>query len=183
MKLGNLDENGDEQGHEYEHVWSRQETSGQDRLAIAPRAEHSKLLVELSRTLPEPFGLLYVLLVSRVGNELGRYQSSETLTRAELEEFVAENAAYLDGDGRHHLWIMSLPANATLVYDSHNVIYAYGDLEAYERVLWSAGLERGRVAIPAPHVHCYNQVFDDDEQAMFERWDWIHFPLQEADDP
>jgi len=59
----------------YPNVWAVGKTAGPERLVIAPSFDQVGLMIELSRILPEPFGILYVLLVSRCGNEPSRYQS------------------------------------------------------------------------------------------------------------
>ena len=79
--------------------------------------------------MPEPFFVLYVLVVSRKEeNETARYQSGE-VSRAEVQAFLERFEDYLENDGRHHIWIHSPESSATLVYDNHDVIYCYGPLE------------------------------------------------------
>ena len=164
------------------NVWSNEKTTGPDRLVVAPSSGHVELMVELSRALPEPFGILYVLLISRLDNEPGRYQCPAPCGRSEMEAFLKEFEAYFESDGRHHVWVMSLPAAATLVYDQHNVIYAYGPLERYEKVLRKAGLKEGAVNFPAPHAHNYNPQYDEQERRVLNYWDWRKTPLLEGDD-
>jgi hypothetical protein len=167
----------------YPNIYSVQKTTGPDRLAIAPSENHVALLLELVDLLPEPFGILYVLLTPRAGSgTAGRYQSPAPSSRSELTSFIRKFKDYLELDGRHHLWIISLPTSATLVYDNHNVIYAYGPLDSFRQVIRKRGLQDGDVKIPAPHVHNYNQQFDTSEKEIMSYWDWIYFPLAENDD-
>ena len=98
-----------------------------------------------------------------------------------MEQFVREFAPYLEGDGRHHFWITSLPEHSTLVYDQHNVIFAYGPIDRFRRLLESRGFTRGEVRFPVPHMHCYNAPMDAEEERILAWWEWKHFPLQ-ADD-
>jgi hypothetical protein len=172
-------------GDPYQDQWSQQKTTGPDRLVVAPRGgRHVDVLLALARCLPEPFGILYVLLLSRTGAHLpGRYQSSVPTTRDETEAFVRRFAGYFEGDGRHHLWLMSLPGRGTLVYDNHDLVYAYGPLEGFKSVLTALGFSEGAVAIPAQHQHSYNQQYDSSEDDVMGYWDWKHFPLQPDDDP
>jgi len=181
-KLGRLDDSGNE--HEYLHPnrWQRERTAGPDRLAISTIGDYTDLLLALASALEEPFGVLYVLLVSRTGLEPGRYQKSEPATPQEIDEFVREYARFLEGDGRHHLWLTSLPGNSTLVYDNHNIVYAYGELEAFESTLRELGLSEGPVTIPAPHCHRYHAEFDSEEESILRHWRWLHFPLEAGDD-
>jgi hypothetical protein len=163
----------------YPNIWAQGKTTGPDRLIIAPSAGHVELLLELSRVLPEPFGILYVLTLPRISKE-GRYQSPAPTDRAETEAFFRDYREFFEGDGRHHVWIMSLPAKATLIYDHHNVIYAYGPLDKYKQVLAAKGLkEEPDVCFPVPHEHNFNACYDSWEEKILAHWAWKHFPLKE----
>lgn len=168
---------------QYAGVWQREKTSGPERLSIAPAGNHVDVLCSLLQCLPEPFGILYVLLLSRTGRELGRYQCPEPFSREDTISFLKSFREYLEGDGRHHIWIISLPTNATLVYDNHDLLYAYGSIAEYERILETTGLSSGTVVIPAPHGHQYNVEFDEDEERIMSFCPWLHFPLHPSDDP
>lgn len=132
----------------------------------------------------EPYGLLYVLLVPR--NDIhpaGRYQSPEPISREELNAFLGKFGNFLEGDGRHHFWIVSVDKSATLVYDGHNVFYAYGPLADFEAVLDQNNFQKtNEVLFPAPHVHHYNAEFDEQAVNLMNYWSWIKFPLQDSDD-
>jgi hypothetical protein len=179
-KLGALDASGEFVEFHHEHVFARGLTTGPERLIIGPREKQVPLLLALARELPEPYVVLYVLLISRCGRPSGRYQSPE-LDAAALEQLFDDYRDYFENDGRHHVWIMS--PSGTIVYDQHDLIYAYGPLEAYERTLEAHGLRRGQARIPAPHGHQFNPQHDGDEERIFERWPWLRFPLAEDDDP
>src|SRR5262245_18537204 len=104
--------------HRYGDVFDVEETGETQRLIVAPAANPISVVVDLMRELPEPFGLLYVLVVSRTGRETARYQSPHETDREETLTFLKQYRPYLEGDGRHHLWVMSLPAESTIVYDN-----------------------------------------------------------------
>jgi len=169
-------------GYTYPNIWAVEKTTGPDRLIIAPSSDQVGLMIELASVLPEPFGILYVLLVSRCDNAPGRYQSPYPIDRSELESFLSQFKDYFENDGRHHIWIMSLPLNATLVYDNHNVIYAYGPIQEYTHSLVRRNFKRGEVKFPSPHTHEYNQEFDEREKEIFNYWDWLQYPLHALDD-
>jgi hypothetical protein len=183
LKFAATDAAGSESWYPYDDRWSLQRTTP-ERLVIAPaRGRHVDLLLDLARCVREPFGILYVLVVPRTGEHAdGRYQSPHPTTLAATEAFVQRFRGYFEGDGRHHLWLMSLPDAATLVYDNHDVIYAYGPLARYRAVLANRGFRESPVQIPDPHQHRYNQEFDGTERALIEYWGWRHFPLQPGDD-
>lgn len=165
----------------FPNLWDIEKTSEPARLIIAPESGHIDLIIELSRALPEPFGILYVLVVPRGGNEEGRYQSDAPAGRPAMEPFLSEFRDFFEKDARHHIWIFSLPGRAMLVYDNHNVIYAYGELEKFKEVLDAKGFTQGGVNLPVPHVHLYNPTFDSEETRILSSAGWKKFPLLESD--
>ncbi len=167
----------------YPNTYATEKTTGPDRLIIAPASNQIELVLELARTLPEPFGIVYVLLapVGKSG-EPGRYQSPAPASRNTMELLLTHFRDYFESDGRHHLWVTSLQNSATLVYDNHNVIYAYGPLEAFRSVLRKRGLSEKEGRIPVPHSHHYNPQFNDSEREIMAYWAWTRSPLAENDD-
>ena len=167
----------------YANTFATQKTTGPDRLIIGPESHHIDILLSLARSLPEPFGLLYVLLTPRGKSaDPGRYQSPLPSSLEEAEFFLQRFQSYFEFDGRHHIWLVSLPASSTLVYDNHNVIYAYGPLEQFRKKLLELGLTEQPTAIPYPHGHMYFPEFDSSERDIMSYWAWQKFPLLETDD-
>jgi hypothetical protein len=161
-KFGYLDEAGVDRPYQYGNFWARQKTSGPNRLVIATSTRHADLLFQLATVMNEPYGLLYVLQVPR--NDIhaeGRYQNPEPISRVELGSFLQKFGDFLENEGRHHLWIMSIDKSANLVYDRHNVFYAYGPLELFEGILFRNNVQKtDEVLFPDPHVHHYNPQLD-----------------------
>jgi hypothetical protein len=180
-KLGYF--NPEEQPFLHPNTWAVEETSGPSRLVIAPAKDQVKLLLRMMEVMPEPFWVLYVLTVSRAGNQLGRYQSAEPKNRESIKRFLGEFAQFLENDGRHHLWIGSEPGPELLVYDRHNKIYAYGPLEQFSEILSEIGLTPApSIEIPSPHSHHYNQTYDETEASFVNYWEWLRTPLLDSDD-
>lgn len=168
----------------YPNVYTVEKINGPDRLRIGPADRHVELLLSLAELWRQDYYLLYVLLVPRLGKrEPGRYQSPGPLSFDEVADFCRRFTPFLEGDGRHHLWIGSTVGAGMLIYDHHNWIWAYGDLHAYTRVLNARGFTPGRIELPVPHFHSYNQQFDAAEDELMGYWDWQHFPLSPDDDP
>jgi hypothetical protein len=71
--------------------------------------------------------------------------------------------------------------DATIVLDRHNLIYAYGPLELFERELKSSGAHESEPAVLGAHVHHYHSAWDDMERRMLERFDWQISPLGPSD--
>lgn len=156
---------------------------GSERLVLAgPRTSYTKLLTDLAVTFPDTCKILYVLVVPRDGTaEAGRYESPDYLPIEEVSAFLVEFSEFFECDGRHHLWI-ACPDHGTLVFDRHNVIYAYGNLEAFEAVADAHGMSRREFSIPIPHWHKYHAEYDAIEHRLLKRWDWIHSPLRAQDE-
>jgi len=170
--------------YQHPNTWAVEKTTGPERLIIAPSGQHVSLVLDLLSTMPEPFGILYVLVVPRGDEKPGRYQTPTPTSRYEAQQFLSRFKTFFEQDGRHNIWIASTAGSNSdqLVYDRHNVIYAYGDLQAFERVLVNRGLSRAEsVSYPCPHVHWYNEEFDADARELLHRYQWKWFPLQDED--
>ncbi len=172
-----------ERSYEYPNVFVVEKTAGPERLVIAPSSRHISLMLDLMQIMFEPFGILYVLTVPRGGGVAGRYQVANPVAWSEAEGFLSRFEGFFENDGRHHIWITSVGTSDLLVYDKHNVIYAYGELREFERVLMKRGLNKvDSVKFPSPHSHNYNAAYDQDQQEVLRYWEWKQFPLQESDD-
>ncbi|MBK1884501.1 hypothetical protein JIN85_18945 [Luteolibacter pohnpeiensis] len=167
--------------HRYPKVFVREKTSGADRLKIEASQEGTQTMLLLASVLGAPFAALYVLLVPRGGSAEGRYQSP-WMSRSELSDLFERFASYWDQDARHHIWLFSDPDRATLVYDQHNVIFAYGPIEDYIRVLETSGYSEAQaLAFPAPHTHRYHVAFDQEERDLVSLPGWTKSPLRKGD--
>ncbi len=166
----------------YEGVVHHENQGGSNgRLVMAPATGQVALVKSLVSCLHEPLRLLYVLVVPRGANVMpGRYEAPE-LSRGEALDFLAEFSSFLEQDGRHHLWVAS-PGQGTVVYDRHNLIYAYGPLACYERQAVQQGLHAGRPEVPSPHWHAYHPEFDASQNELLKRFGWIRSALRESDE-
>jgi hypothetical protein len=136
----------------------------------------------LSRGFTEPFFFLYVLVIYRGGGETGRYQSDE-LSREELDNLFARYGEFWDRDGRHSIWLRSQQDDGTLVYDRHNLIYAYGPIERFKLVLESVGYTKTpEVSLGFEHKHCYYPEFDVFEQELTTKFADRKTDLQQGDE-
>jgi hypothetical protein len=184
-KFGWMPSGQDDEPYEYANVWVHETTDRIDRLSIATRSAYVSLLQELAFCIEEPFWLLYVLVVPRGGGEAGRYLSEQTFSFAQLRNFLSEFSAYLQSDGRHNLWIRSASGDGLLVYDRHNIIYAYGPLDQYIQVLRTAGLAQSddqSLHFASPHSHHYHAEFDESESRLLSEYTWEVSPLRPGDE-
>jgi hypothetical protein len=155
--------------------------TGRERLSVGVPAGDPTVFRHLVQILDEPFHVLYVLHTPRGEGEPGRYQASE-LDHRSLEAFLKRFSAYFSCDARFDLWVHSPNGNATLVWDRHNLIYAYGPLERFESSLLALGFQRQLPIVPFPHQHHYRQEFDQDAAGVLAFFDWVRSPLRPEDE-
>ncbi len=166
------------------HAWRvEDDPHAPPRLVAAPDRDQVGLLIELARTLPAPFHVIYVALATRGLRPTGRYLSMAPLGREALEGFLSRYRPFLERDGRHHLWIGCADEPSTLVYDQHQLLLLYGRLEAYAPVLRAAGMGEGPVPpTPEPHRHLVHQPFDAVENDLLGSRGWTWNPLEPGDE-
>ncbi len=161
-------------------VFEHQKTTGPSRLAITTRESYVDLLPDLMTCVPGDLYVLYVLRVRRGSHTCGRYESPR-LDHVTVASFLTRFTEFLEGDGRHNVWIGSIDNEGLLVYDHHNIVYAYGPLDCYRTILTSRDFAEAKIKIPSPHAHHYNAEFDDAERELLTQWSWRHLPLEQAD--
>jgi hypothetical protein len=104
---------------------------------------------------------------------------------SQLQQFLAVYSDFFENDARHNLWIRSASGEGLLVYDRHNVIYAYGPLERFVATLTSAGLAESkdtRLHFRSQHAHHYHADFDSYEDRILHQEEWSLTPLQPGDE-
>jgi hypothetical protein len=170
--------------NEYENLFFEQAGEQYRRLVIGPSQGQVELMLELAAAgSTGPWFALYVLLTPRLGKRsAGRYQGDLYESFAEVSGLFRDFAAYFEGDGRHHVWLCDVHQRATLVYDRHDVLFAYGPLEEWKQMLREKGFEERTFWFPAPHVHHYNKEFDGEEDRLLDIGVWRYFPLAESDE-
>jgi hypothetical protein len=163
----------------YEGTFERLTANGVLRLVIGPESAPVELMWTLMSTLPPPYFLLYVLLKDRGEAVPGRYQSPP-LDASEARSFLSRYQAFFEGDGRHHVWLAT-DGRGHVVYDQHDVLYAYGPLEHFEDVLTRSGLQPGDVRFPGEHAHAYHRAYDAVQRDMLLEYDWRQTALRSED--
>jgi hypothetical protein len=151
------------------------------RIKFTIPLNYPSAVLDLSQSLAEPIQFLYVLHTSRGEGPLGRYQSPP-LSRSEADDFLKRFSAFLVGDGRHDLWIRSATSGDFIVWDRHNDVYVYGDLEAASGRLAEMGFAPGAVPAIGRHQHHYRAEFDADARAILQVWAWRRTALQLKDE-
>jgi hypothetical protein len=164
----------------HERVWWQEETTGPSRIVAAVSKDQIGLVLRLAACASEPFLLLWVLHTPRAGTPRGRYQSPP-LVFPDAEHLLLKYRALFEQDGRSDIWIHARPPELTVVLDQHDLIYAYGPIEALVARL--EGVPHARTAIPSPHAHHYHAEFDDLERMLASELEWTVTELEPDDDP
>ncbi|HKP25239.1 MAG TPA: hypothetical protein VJV39_15330 [Dongiaceae bacterium] len=181
FKLGHIVEG---EWVEYSHpaVFEHQTTdSGTARLRLGIPGGDVEIVRSLARCMEQPYYILYVLLTPRGEGNAGRYQSP-LVDGVQLDAFLSQYADYFRSDGRFALWIHSPSLQATLAWDHHNLLYAYGPLPRFEEALRAIGFTPGQASMSVPHAHNYHSECDTDAAAILVHFDWRRSELQPGDD-
>ncbi len=181
-KFGSLTEGGGTE-HQYGNVYHHEVHPKWSRVTIGADGGQIDLMLEIAEGWDGPIGILYVIVASRCGHTDARYQSPQPCTFLETRYFMNRFRDFIEGDGRHHFWLMDLASNAKLIYDNNNLIYSYGQDDAVIPILDAKGLSPGETTLPVPHEHHFNSEFDRFEDEIMEYFEWKEFPLAEQDDP
>lgn len=170
--------------YDYGNRWQREEYPTWSRLTIGATRDHIDLALRLAQEFDPSYYLLWVLVVPASNHKPGRYQSPAITSHDTLADVLTRYRAFFEFDGRHHLWIGATDGLGQIIYDNHNILYAYGPLDKFEGVLLGAGLTRGTVEIPCPHAHFYARDAAATEDALFDELGWEWHPLvDEHDEP
>ena len=165
----------------YGDAFVREMAATTPRIRIGLDARFVGWLVRLASVLRGPYQLLYVLHTTRTGSPLGRYQSP-SIDFDDLKRFLEDFGDFIAGDSRHDLWVHTESDDATIVFDRHNLMFAYGPLDTFEHVLLDGGVRPSIPnQLPDPHVHHYHSVWDGSERRILTALDWSYTPLREQD--
>jgi hypothetical protein len=167
--------------HRYDDVCERRTILGREALVLAPATGHIDLLLRLARELKGPFRLTYVLLVPFGEFAEGRYEFEDLLDYEALERLLTLHRGFFEGDARHHLQIGTESDMPSLVYDQHDLIYAFGPVARWEQIAKEHGLRPGSPEMPIPHSHHTRREFDLEAESLLSSNRWRREPLGDSD--
>lgn len=153
---------------------------GERILAGVPSGDPSPF-TRLVSCLEPPYFLLYVLHTPRGEGDAGRYQSPP-VSLEQFQEFMRRFGSYFCSDARFDIWAHSATEQATVVWDRHDQLFAYGPLAKFSSELNALGFTFGDASISFPHQHHYRAEFDPDAQALLAGLAWSYSPLQPEDE-
>ena len=182
-KFTAFDASNNEYAYDYGNIYQLEETENYIRLKIGASVHQIQLMLELSACLEAPYFCLYVLVTPRDGIlEEGRYQSPLIESHEALVDFLLDFKEPIETDGRHHVWIGNANNDGLIIYDKHNVIYTYGQVDRFLSVLHTHGRKHEVFNFPCPHGHYFHDENDGAIRNMLTYWDWQHFPLVAGED-
>lgn len=165
----------------YPPVFALESVHNTQRLKVGVPSGNSEPFERLVLSLEPPYLLLYVLHTPRGEGEPGRYQSQE-LSANEFRLFMQKFGAFLSADARFDIWAHSPSEQATVVWDRHNHIFAYGPVERFSSELRALGFNSGALQGSAPHQHHYRSEFDEHASELLSSYSWSYSPLRPEDE-
>jgi hypothetical protein len=180
-KLGRL-ESGEWIEHSHSKVFCLPESAEELQCLVAgvPNGDAGTFLRLVSLLAP-PYNLLYILHTPRLEGTAGRYQSPQ-IDLQDLQAFLSEFDVFLAQDARFDLWAYSPAERATVVWDRHNQLFAYGPLDRFVAELKELGFAPGAPEIPLPHQHHYQAEFDSQAKQLLNAFEWSFSPLKPEDE-
>lgn len=152
-----------------------------ERLCAGSPSGQPEPFERLGHCLEPPYLLLYVLHTPRGEGQPGRYQSPE-LSANEFQAFMDRFGRYLATDARFDILLYSPAEEATVVWDRHNHLFAYGPIDRFVAALVALGFEEGGIAALGDHQHHYRPENDRDAADLIAWCDWLHSPLNPEDE-
>lgn len=153
---------------------------GEERVVAVPAGPAADLLAAFVDLLPEPLGLVYVLLRSGTFRPEGRYLARRPLGRAEVQALLARSGRFLSEDGRHGLVVYSATESAAATLDRRGVVEGHGPVERFVAALQARGLAEG--APPEPAAHPIAEENMAEEQALLSALEWSWNALEPGDE-
>ncbi|MGB4775802.1 MAG: hypothetical protein WBP45_11560 [Daejeonella sp.] len=90
-----VDNNNNPVYHNYGNVYTLQKTTANNRLQIGATNNQIDLILKLVDNLNPPYFILYILLISRLDNQPGRYESPQIETKEDLKVFLEQYKEFL----------------------------------------------------------------------------------------
>jgi hypothetical protein len=154
---------------------------GAPRLVGGVPASDPAVLAALATAMTAPLRLLFVLHTPRGVGAAGRYESP-VLSQAQVAGFLERFKPLLAADGRFDLWLHSSTDDATVVWDRHDRLFAYGPVDRFAAVLDRLGFANGDASVSSPHAHNYHSELDATAREVLEWCAWTLKPLRPEDE-
>jgi hypothetical protein len=164
----------------YGNVYEAQERDGRRRLFVGADDEHVDLVIALTAHWTGVCYLAYALIVPRGEAEPGRYEAP-AISRDGIVTFLERSRRLLSEDARHEVWLSCPATRQMLVWDRHDRIWIYNDVEQPTAVLGARGFRPGAQRQLRAHQHHYHPEFDADARALHASMAWTRSPLQPGD--
>ena len=170
----------------YEKEYAIKEKASGARLIVTPDKDHVKMMLNLLAG--ENKNRRYSIVFYFIGSfreDGSKYQSAKTLSRGELESFCEKYLDFLETDAGHNFGIRDIETKDTVIYDNHNVLYVFGNLQEKIEILENSGYKKvEKIVIPKPCTFIYHSENAAIEQEIKTNNEWIFTPVKitEADE-
>ncbi|MHC4818291.1 MAG: hypothetical protein ACYTF8_09575 [Planctomycetota bacterium] len=181
-KLSSAGPNGPSEPHAASGHYQRLAGPWGDAVALHAPAKPIRLMLKLTRCVPGPFAVLYLLPECHGAHPHGRYQSPFPLGRRKVVEFCERFERFLERDRRHAVWVMTEDCAERVIYDRRQMLFAYGPLEEFERTLAAEGYGPARIEIPRRLDPRVDADLDPELERLLDWWPWIRCPLWPGDE-
>lgn len=165
----------------YPASFALQSIGNVERVMVGVPSGSPEPFEHLVLSLNPPYLLLYVLHTPRGEGAPGRYQSLE-FTAEDFHVFMQRLGSFFSSDARFDIWAYSPSEHATVVWDRHNHIFAYGPVERFSSELRALGFNEGSLESSVPHQHHYWPEFDGMASELLSSYSWSHSPLRPEDE-
>lgn len=172
---------GEWRAHSFLPLYELDTAGDSPRLVAGVPGGRPDVFERLAACLAPPYFLLYVLHTPRGEGAPGRYQSDK-ITSDEFHSFMARFGSYLSNDARFDIWLHSPSENATVVWDRHNRLFAYGPLDRFAAALQALGFSEGQCEALGYHQHHYRAEYDRDAADLLAWHAWRYSPLHPEDE-
>ncbi len=164
----------------YGNVYEVKDRNGRRRLFVGADEGHVDLVIALTAHWTGVCRLLYMLVVPRGEAEPGRYEAPAT-SRDEIVDFLERHRRFFGEDARHEIWLACHDSTQMLVWDRHDRIWIYNDVEQPIPVLVERGFRPGGSRVLQAHQHHYHPEFDAEARALHAAGAWTRSPLLPGD--
>jgi len=174
----------------YEKEFAVKEKAAGRRLIVTPDKDHVKMMLTLldGANKNHGYSLAYFLVGDSINNAK-KYDAVKAFNWDELETFCKKYSDYLETDARHNFGIRDNETKDTVIYDNHNILHVFGNLEAKIKILENNGYKKvEKIVRPKEYGLFYHPENDAIEKELINKNDWkvtsvkIHDPGGPDDD-
>ena len=168
----------------YEKEYAVKEKASGTRLIVTPDKDHVKMMLNLlaGEHKNHRYSIVFYLIGS-FREDGSKCQPAKTLSWGELESFCEKYLDYLETDAWHNFGIRDAETKETVIYDHHNILYVFGNLEEKIKILENNGYKKvEKIVLPRPCTFIYHPENAAIAQEIKTNNEWIFTPVKMRED-